>query len=123
MSLRRVSYSVLVLGGLGTFALMIYAAEGFRSLVSGFTVWALVPYAVFAIATRIARTRASIIAASVASFIAVFFGVFIYVDALFIHISSTSALVFVFIPLYQLLAGLVVLVFALERRRHATQDI
>ena len=123
MSLRRVSYSFLVLGGLGTLALMVYAAQGFRSLLSGFTVWALIPYAAFAIATRIACTRGSIIAASVASFVGVLFGMFIYVDALFVHISSTNALVFVFIPLYQLLAALVVLVFALERRRHAIRDI
>jgi hypothetical protein len=122
MSLRRVSYSFLVLGGLGTLGLLIYAAQGFRSLISGFTVWALIPYAAFAIATRVARTRGSVVAACIASFVAAFFGLFIYVDALFFHISSTSSLVLVFIPLYQLLAALVVLVFALERRRHATQD-
>ena len=123
MSLRRVSYSFLVLGGLGTLALMAYAAQNFRSLVSGFTLWALIPYIAFALAIHIARTRVSLIAACVASLVATFLGVFIYVDGLFVHISSTGALAFVFIPLYQTLAAVIVLVFALERRRHATQDI
>jgi hypothetical protein len=121
--MRCVSYSFLVAGSLGTLALMIYAAQGFGSLLSGFTVWALIPYAVFAIAIWMARTRGSVIASSVASLIAVLLGAFIYIDALFVHISSTSPLAFVFIPLYQLLAAVVVLVFALERRRHVIQDI
>ena len=47
---------------------------------------------------------------------ALLFGGFAYVDALFVHVSSTSALVFIFIPLYQLLAASIALVLALAVR-------
>ena len=122
MTVRSVSYSVLVLASLSTLGFMVYAAQSFRSLLSGFTLWALTPYLTFASAICIARTRGSIIAASIVSLVAVFFATCAYIEALFVHISSTSALVFLFIPFYQLLAAFVVLVFALERRYHRSQE-
>jgi hypothetical protein len=73
--------------------------------------------------TRRAYARGSIIACCVVSLAAAVFGIFIYVDALFIHIGSTSALVFLFIPLYQLLAAAIVITFAIERRAHASRNI
>ena len=116
-------YSVLLLGGLCTFAFMVYSADGFSLSTTGFTVWALAPYAVFALATYVARTRGSIMAASLGSVLAVSVGIFVYIDVFFVHVSSTSALAFLSIPFCQLLGAIVALVFAFERRRHATQDI
>ena len=123
MSARTAIYSFLVLGILSTLGFLVFAAQGFRGLLSGFTLWGIVPYFVFGAAICIARTRGSVITVSVVSLAAVFFAAFLYIDAFFIHTSSTSALAFIFIPLYQLLAAVVVLVFALERRRHASPDI
>lgn len=62
------------------------------------------------------------IAAALACLMATAPGLFIYYGALFIHISSTSALVFIFIPLYQLLAAIIATVFAIERRTCATRN-
>ena len=123
MSARVVSYSAVLLGGLSTFAFMVYAADEFSLLLAAFTIWVLSPYAIFAIATRMARTRGSIMAVSVASLIAVGVAAFLYIDTLFFHVSSTGALAFLSIPFCQLLAAVVVLAFVLDRRRHATQDI
>ncbi len=123
MYLRIASYSIATLGAAVTIAAMIHGGGGLRSVLNGFMIWALLPYGALAAAAAISRTRGSLIAAFVVCLLAVLFGSFIYLDALFIHTSSTSALVFIFIPLYQLLAAVVVLVFAAERRRHATRNI
>ncbi len=123
MSPRSVSYSAVFLGGLSTFAFMVYAADEFNLLVVAFTICVLSPYATFAIATHIAHTRGSIMAVLVASLISTCVAAFLYIDTLFFHVSSTGALVFVSIPFCQLLGAFVVLAFALARRRHATQDI
>ena len=121
--MRVVSYCIAAVGTVVTLVAMAHGGGGLRSLLSGFTIWALVPYAGFAAASAIARTRASLIAAFAVGLTAVLFGSFMYLNALFVHISSTSALVFVFIPLYQLLAAVVVVIFAAECRKHATRKV
>jgi hypothetical protein len=123
MYLRVASYCIAAVGAFVTLMAMAHGGGSLRSLLSGFTLWALIPYAGLVAASAIARTRGSLIAALAVCLVAVLFGSFIYLDALFVHISSTGALVFIFIPLYQLLAAVVVLVFAAERRRHATRNI
>ena len=123
MYLRLLTYSIASVGAAATLAAMVYAGGSLRSLLDGFTIWALVPYAAFAAAAAIARTRGSLLAAFLSCLAAVGFGLFIYWDALFVHISSTSALVFIFIPLYQLLAAAIVITFAIERRKYAIRNI
>ena len=123
MYLRVTTYGIAAVGAVATVAAMAYAGGSLRSLLDGFTIWALLPYAALAAAAAIARTRGSILAVFLVCLAAVVFGLFIYGDVLFIHISSTGALVFIFIPLYQLLAAAIVVTFAVERRRHASRNI
>ena len=123
MHLRVATYFVAVIGIAITFAAMAHAGGSVRSLADGFTVWAVIPYVMFAAAAVVARTRGAIVAVFIVCLFAVLFASYIYFDALFVHISSTGALVFVFIPLYQLMAAVVVGVFAIERRMHASRCI
>ena len=122
--MKAVTYSVLVIGVLGTLAVMVHAGGSAQSLVSGFTLWAVLPYVVFAAACALSRVREIILTTLIASVVGTLFAALIYIDAFFIHISSTSALVFIFIPLYQLIAaGIVLLVSFIARRSHATPTI
>ncbi len=118
---RSASFSIQALGSAATLAAMAYAGAGFHLLLNGFTAWTLAPYVTLLTAATIACTRGSLIAVFGASLAAALFGSFIYYDALCIHTSSTSALVFIFIPLYQLLAAVIVLVFCIERRAQAVR--
>ena len=117
MLMRILSYTIAAGGGLGTLAAMVYAGGSPGALLSGFTLWALLPYAALAGAAAIAPTRGTLLATLIVSVVAVIFGGLVYIDALFIHVSSTSALVFVFIPLCQLFAATVVGLFAAYQRR------
>ncbi len=67
----------------------------------GLLVWAISPYlfAVFMI-KRITHHAAILIATGV-SFILAIGGVFLLIDAMYIHLDAQSALVFVVIPMYQ----------------------
>ena len=112
MSARIVSYGFLVLGSLCTLAFVIYGADGLSLGAIALTIWALLPYAAFAHATRSARMRGSILAASGASVLAVAAAIGLYTHAFFIHPTPTSAVGFVFVPLYQLLAAFAVRVYA-----------
>jgi len=123
-AMKSITYAVLMIGALGTLAVMAYAGQSLESLVSGFTLWALAPFATFAAACALARSRVLTIGALVAVILATLFAAFIYIDAFFIHIHSTSALVFIFIPLYQLVVAVILLIIAfITRRFHVTPTI
>src|SRR4051812_18618132 len=112
MSTRNVSYSILALGGVATLLALTLSGEGFRGLASGFAIWVILPYIALATAACIARTRGSIIAVLAVSLLAVVVAVYSYAGLFVGHQTSTAALIFVFLPLYQLLAALIVLTFA-----------
>ena len=77
---------------------------------SWFYPWVLSPYLVLgAIAASIGNKTKSTRLASVISAVAVSLGAsFLYVDAMFIHVSSTSALIYVFGPVYFLIGGIAI---------------
>ena len=110
---RYLTYAFSLVGAIGTVALMAYAGQSLKSLLSGFTPWAIAPYAVFAAAGAIARTRAIVVVTAFVSLAAVLYAAFAYVDVFFVHIHSTGALVFIFVPLYQLVVAALVLVISL----------
>jgi hypothetical protein len=106
---------VLALGSLVTLGALFQGGGSLSSLISGFTVWALIPYGLFFASRTFARTRGRALATLIVSGVSSAFGAFVYVDAMYVHTSSTSALVFIFIPLYQLVAAamlIAVLIFS-----------
>jgi|GEM_PF-2666945 len=115
--MKSIIYAIAVGGAVGTLAMMAYAAQSFASLFSGLTLWALAPFAGFAVAGAVARNRGVVIAALVAVAVAVLFAGFVYTDAVFIHPHSTSPLAFILVPLYQLTAAAILLIAAFVLRR------
>ena len=97
-----VSFGILSVAALLTLVLMLYSANWEISLGHiGFMCWALLPYVVLALLIRSfgTRSRASRIASIVASASSLGVAAFFYFDAIFVNVSSTSALVFLTGPL------------------------
>ena len=115
--LRAATSCIAGCGALFTAVMMIYAAQGITLGACLFALWAIAPYAVFIITARVARSRAAVTIALVGCALASAFSAFIYIDAFFVHIHSTNALVFLFIPLYQLVFATVLFAVIYATRR------
>jgi hypothetical protein len=98
-----ISVALLTVAALVTLCTMLHAAGWQLSRAHvGFILWALSPYLLLLVVLRAAGTKT--IAAGIASIVTsasvLAFASLMYVDAIFIHVSSTSALIFLFGPLY-----------------------
>jgi len=139
MSLRRLRNGTLTVVALGaglTTALLLYLSiygfidEGFQwsglLQLFGFLIWADVPYvAVFWLAAVLVHGRSTAMLVLVAAFAVVMFGALVYFDAFFVHLDPQSALVFLFVPLYQLLAvialfGALAIIRAISKNKFVT---
>jgi hypothetical protein len=108
---KAATKATLGLGALCTIAALAYATGGASSLLKAghLAIWSLLPYAVLLVSTALAGTRGRALAAFIVSVLVSGYGLFIYSDALFVHLSSTGGLVFLFIPLYQLITAIIFL--------------
>ena len=127
-NLKNASILIAALGALATLGIMFYASSGPENVsdllfVLGFAVWALLPYlALIFLARRVHRkegSSAARVAVLVASVVVVVLSVLAYWISIFHSESSTSALVFVFIPFYALagIAAVFLLTWLLMRSR------
>jgi hypothetical protein len=104
------SLAALGLGALATGASLVQAA-GFSALLSGFSLLALSPYAVFCGACFLARcSRGRAIVTLVVCALATAFAIFFYGDLIFLNPGSMSGLVFLLVPFYQLPVAILLLV-------------
>ena len=113
--------ATLGLGALTTVAAFIRAA-GFSGLLSGFTLFALLPYVLFCGACFLAGSgRGRAITTLLVSAAATVFALLVYGDLIFIHPGSMSGLAFLFVPFYQVPAAIILLVLLfLTRPRNRT---
>ena len=113
MTFQRVtmaSLATLGLGALATGAALVHAA-GFSALLSGFSLLALSPYALFGGACFLAgSSRGRAIATLVICALATACAIFFYGKLIFLHRASMSGLVFLLVPFYQLPAAILLLV-------------
>ncbi len=117
---KRATQAILGVGAVVTIAALAHAGGGISSLADGTTIWALAPYAVLLLAAALAPTRGRALAVLVVSSLAAGFAVLVYAPPL--H-GSTSGLVFIFIPLYQLIVAVILLAVVLfSRRSHDNRD-
>lgn len=100
--MRSATYFLIFLAALAT------AAIGFKSLTLpitpgalGLIVWSISPYIYLVAANKLASNKSSIAAVFTSSLLMGLFGVWLLVDAMFIHLDAQSALAFVFTPLWQ----------------------
>lgn len=116
-SLRNVGIIITIIGALLTFGIMVSTTSSIESLSDlvislGFYVWVALPFAVLIVLTlyihRKGLSPASRAAILISSVLVVVSSVLIYWASIFNSESSTSALVFIFIPIYALVAIAVV---------------
>ena len=121
-SLRNIGIITSVIGAIVTFGIMYSTTSAASSLSDllitlGFYVWALLPFITLIILTsfihRKGRSPAARVAIFLTSILVVASSVLIYWGSVFNSESSTSALVFIFIPIYALAAIAVVYGLAL----------
>ncbi len=67
----------------------------------GFLVWAISPYLFAAFMTKRSTQYAATLMITGVSFVLALGGIFLLIDAMYIHTDAQSALVFVVIPMYQ----------------------
>lgn len=118
---RNLTFAVLLLGVVITLSIMAYAAQGdslFSPVMLGFAAWAMAPYLLLFYSTRfLTSARVSwVIFVSILAIVCL--GVFIYIDAFFIHLDPQSGLVFIFIPIYQLILSGIILIVASISNSH-----
>ena len=113
-SLRNIGIVAAVLGAVGTLAMMLHSAswQVADAITLALLLWACLPYIVLAISNfRIHRrgpSFASGIAILAASLLVVTFSVWLYYDSIYVYTTSTSALIFLFLPGYALVATAVI---------------
>lgn len=112
-SLRNIGIVIIIIGVLSTFGIMTSTTSAIGSLSDllitlAFYFWVALPFAVLIILTfyihRKGLSTASRFAILLTSILVVLSSVLIYWASIFNSESSTSALVFVFIPIYALAA-------------------
>ncbi len=99
--MKRISYGINLFASLVTIAVGILNMESFALGAIGFLVWAVSPYLFAAFMTKQStQYTATLVVAGVSSILAIG-GIFLLIDAMYIHLDAQSALVFVVIPMYQ----------------------
>ena len=113
-SLRNIGIAAAILGAVGTLAIMLHAAswQVADATTLALLLWACLPYVVLVISNfRIHRrspSAASGIAILAASLVVVTLSVWLYYDSVYVSTTSTSALIFLFLPGYALAATAVI---------------
>jgi len=107
-TLRKIETGSLILAATFASVSCLYFS-GFK--LNGFVFWALVPYAVYFVLSRFILTQSSFstLAGCIVAALMLVFTLVVYIDGFFVHTSSTSALLFLFVPLFLLIGGPVVL--------------
>jgi hypothetical protein len=102
---------------------MVHGAGKFEW--NGFYPWVMGPYVVLLLAFSLprAQTDARAFAGCVAAVIVLLFTCWFYIGAMWFSVSSTSALIFIFAPVYLFFGGLIVwgIAWYLFARRHRPQ--
>jgi hypothetical protein len=103
--LKVVTYAVLCISTLGVIGFVTYTSGGFDVLSNGFlfVLWAVSPYILLGTVSFRAMSHRTVLTSSVLSVLCMA-SVYMYFDSLFIHPDAQGALVFLFLPLYQLFA-------------------
>ena len=99
--IKRISYSINLLAILVTITVGILNMDTFALGAIGLLIWAISPYLFAIFLTKQSNHHASILIATGVSLILAIGGIFLLIDAMYIHLDAQSALVFIIIPMYQ----------------------
>ena len=99
--IKRISYSINLLAILVTITVGILNMDTFALGAIGLLIWAISPYLFAIFMTKHSTQYAATLVVTGVSFILAIGGIFLLIDAMYIHLDAQSALVFVVIPMYQ----------------------
>ena len=99
---RIVEASSLGLAAIFTFTIMLYT-DGWYFTSGADYLAVLSPYVVFFVLSQVVGRAAG--AGCITAVLMLAFTVFVYGDSVFVHTTSTSALIFIFAPVYMLVGG------------------
>lgn len=121
----KATIGLLLAASIVAVASMIHGAGKFEW--SGFYPWVVGPYIILALIFCLppSQPRARSLAGCVTAAVVLAFTSFFYIDAMWCSTSSTSALIFIFAPVYLFVGGLIIWVatwFLLERRTWRSND-
>ncbi len=103
-SIKAKVYLFIIIFSVVTECLVFIAINSMFSLYAvGMMVWVSVPWIYVALIAALTKHKSKLIALLVAAVIAGAFGVGVIIDAFYFHIDAQSGLVFIFIPLWQLI--------------------
>lgn len=118
-NLRLVGYATLVFAIIVDVWFEQYARGSVGVRIDGYSVWIAAPFILMVVAIAIANSLRSLKVVFVLSVLLALSSLFIYWHALFIHVDAQGSLVFVFLPLYQLVAVAAVLLAVIVVRIRA----
>ena len=99
--IKTTSYFIGILCSILTIVVGILNMDTFTLGVIGFLVWDVSPYLYGMILTKLVTKRKAIVTSVLLIFVVATGGIFLLVDAMYIHLDAQSALAFVVIPVYQ----------------------
>ncbi len=116
--MKRLAYSINLLAGLVTVGVGIQSMDAFALGTLAFLIWAVSPYFLAALLTKCVKAQSSTLIISGLSVILATSGIFLLIDAMYIHSDAQGALAFIVIPLYQWIVLIIVTLtlFIIEKK-------
>ena len=117
----------LCIAMIGT-VLIGFEASNWKEILTFSNIWIILPYISFfiisTVANKISKSPNVSQASCITAILILIFTLLVYIDAFYISISSTSALVFLFVPFYLLFGGpiLFIIIFKIISRIHKYQN-
>jgi len=103
---RIIEHAVIIFAAIFSLIMMLFASQWDLDISY---LWTILPYGTFFLISYIFNNRklSNIvpIATCVTSILIFLFSLIVYIDGILIHTSSTSALLFLFVPIYILFGG------------------
>lgn len=109
--LKVIDYLLLCATILGTLGFIMYAAGGIGGALDVFTLWTILPPVMLLLVCNRSTSLRTLITVTTLSILCAL-SMYLYVDSLFIHPDAQGALIFFFLPLYQLVVILLGFVFS-----------
>ena len=103
MNIKQISFVIIVIAAAATFSIgLVSATPPLTAGVFGFIGWSVTPYVYLAVLITFISKKHALISVLVLVLVVVGFGLWAFIDSMFIHPDAQGALVFVVIPVWQL---------------------
>lgn len=100
-NLKILSYAINLFAGMAVIIIGIQSMDTFSLVALGFLIWAISPYLFTAWLVKLSIQYKTVIIVFGTSLILAIGGIYLFIDAMYVHPDPQGALVFVVIPMYQ----------------------